>query len=74
MMTPATARVKTMDVSQNGIGFISDRKISVDDRIAVEVEYREDADSVLKLGRVKWVTRIPGSDCYRFGMQLTKSL
>jgi len=64
---------KTLDVSQAGIGFVSDREVTVNEQIAVEMELASEGDSVVKMGKVKWVEQIPGSDYYRFGMQLKEN-
>jgi len=64
--------IQTTDICRDGIGFISDRKIFIDEKIAVEMEYMRNGISFLKVGKVRWVEKVPGSDCYRFGMKLNK--
>ena len=63
----------TIDISRDGIGFISDREISVDDKIAVELELSPEGDFVVKIGKVMWVRKVPDKQYYRFGMQLREN-
>ena len=53
---------RTVDISQNGIGLVSQRQMSVDEQIAIEVEISADGEPVLVVGQVKWVRKIPGKD------------
>lgn len=59
---------QTVDISKKGIGLISNRAISVDEKIAVEVVLDPNEDSVLVKGHVKWVRPLPDPDKYRVGM------
>ena len=59
---------QTMDISQGGVGLVSNRFIPVDTRMILEIALLPNSDPVLALGQVKWVRRIPVSDNYRVGM------
>ena len=65
---------QTIDISNRGIGFISKRKIPIDQRIAVELDLENQIEPALVMGQVKWVSRIPRSSYYRIGMLLTDDL
>jgi len=58
----------TVDISRNGMGFISPNKIPLDQEIALELQLDEDGESVLVIGKVKWVRQIGSSGNYRIGL------
>ena len=70
----AFARVQTVDISRQGIGFLSKKKIPLNKKIAVELDLAAHADPVVVMGQVKWVSRIAQSSYYRIGMLLTDHL
>ena len=68
------ASTQTVNISRNGIGFISKKKIPIDKTIAVELDLPDQSGPALVLGKVKWVTPIPQSHFYRVGMLFTNDL
>src|SRR5262245_1698904 len=70
----AFASTQTVDISPSGIGFISKKKIPVDQTIAVELDLPDQAEPALVIGKIQWVTRVPESRYYRVGMLLTENL
>ena len=65
---------RTVDISRDGIGFISDQPIPVDEKIAVEIALTPDSDPVLVMGVVKWVRKITDADQFRIGMTFSDVL
>ena len=65
---------QTIDISRDGIGFISPHVIPLNEKIAVEIALTPDSDPVLVLGMVKWVRKITDSDQYRIGMSFLEVL
>ena len=65
---------QTVDISRNGIGFISKKKVPLDKKIAVELDLTAPSESALVVGQVKWVSHIPKSPYYRIGMSLVEDL
>lgn len=59
---------KTVDISRDGIGFVSNHSIPVHEKIAIELALRPDTEPVLVIGEVKWVSRISDTDQYRIGL------
>jgi hypothetical protein len=70
------AQTQTVDISKSGIGFISKKKIPLDKKIAIELDFvtENESEPALVVGQVKWVSRIPKSPYYRIGMLLTEDL
>ena len=60
----------TVDISQGGLGLVSSRRVFVDDKITVALQFDPKKDPVLTVGQVKWVKRLPDSQTYRVGLQL----
>ena len=59
---------KTVDISRDGIGFVSSRAVPVNEKIAIELALRPDSEPVLVIGEVKWVRKLSDSDQYRVGL------
>jgi hypothetical protein len=59
---------KTIDISRDGIGFISNRALPVNERIAIELALKPDTVPVLVVGEVRWVRKISDSEQYRIGL------
>jgi len=59
---------KTVDISRDGIGFLSDRAVPLNERVAIELVLKPDTEPVLVIGEVKWVRKIPRSSNYRIGL------
>lgn len=62
------ASTQTIDISKEGIGFISKKKIAKNKQIAIELELDEEGDPVFVIGKVKWVRAIPDSESFRVGL------
>ena len=65
---------QTIDISRDGIGFISPHAIPLNEKIAVEIALTPDSDPVLVLGIVKWVRKITDSEQYRIGLSFLEVL
>lgn len=62
------ANVKTVDLSQGGVGLVSQEAIPVNEEIAVEIDLGEGQEPVLVRGKVKWVVPIKNSANFRVGL------
>ncbi len=65
---------QTIDISKNGIGFISSKSVPLDKKIAVELVLNPPSDPLVVLGQVKWVRQISDSENYRVGMWFSEVL
>lgn len=65
---------RTLDLSQGGLGFVSDKDVVVGKEIFVELELAETDYPVMIKGKVKWVRQIPGSENYRIGLSFQEVL
>ena len=62
---------QTIDVSPRGVGIIAEKPVPINSRMGIEIILSSDSDeSVLAVGRVKWIHKIPNSKSYRVGMIL----
>lgn len=61
-------QTRTVDISCHGIGFISSHAHNINEKIAIEIQLKPNADPVLVMGIVKWVRRLSDSEQYRIGM------
>ncbi len=59
---------KTVDISRDGIGFVSHYPAKLNEKVAIELVLKPDTEPVLVVGEVKWVNRIAKSDQYRVGL------
>ena len=66
-------KTQTVDISKNGIGFISPKPISLDEKIAIEIVLTPESDPVLVQGKVQWVRQLSGSENYRVGLSFADS-
>jgi hypothetical protein len=64
----AFSHTKTFDLSRDGIGFISDHAIALNERVAIELALKPDSEPVLVIGEVKWVRKLSDSEQYRIGL------
>jgi len=64
-------RMRTVDFSKGGVGFISEHDIPVNAKIGIELMLDPDSDPVLVVGRVQWSRFIPETGLYRVGMMFT---
>ena len=63
------SNVRTVDFSKGGIGILSERKIPLNEEIAIEIDFGIDEPPVLVLGKVRWVRPIPGKEgIFRVGL------
>ena len=65
---------RTVDISRNGIGFISDTALPLHQKIAVEIALSPDGEPVVVMGVVKWVRKLTDCDQYRIGMTFAQVL
>ena len=68
------ANAQTVDISKGGIGLISNRLIPLDKKIGVQLETAPDAEPILVLGKVVWVSKIHDEARYRVGLKFQKVL
>ncbi len=64
----AFSSTKTVDISRDGIGFLSNHAIPLNERVAIELALKPDTEPVLVIGEVKWVRKIADTDQYRIGL------
>ena len=64
----------SVDISRSGIGFVSQHKISLHQKVAVEVELGPEEEPVVMMGEVKWVHQIGSTKNYRVGMKFIRVL
>jgi hypothetical protein len=64
----AFSSTKTVDISRDGIGFLSNHAIPLNERVAIELVLKPDTEPVLVIGEVKWVRKISDTDQYRIGL------
>jgi c-di-GMP-binding flagellar brake protein YcgR len=62
------ASTRTIDISRDGIGFLSDHAIPLNEKIAIELALKPDAEPVLVIGEVKWVRKNANTSKYRIGL------
>ena len=61
-------RTKTVDISREGIGFISSQVIPLHKEIAIELDLGEEDEPVFVIGKVKWVNPLSRSSHFRVGI------
>lgn len=64
----AFSSTKTVDISRDGIGFLSNHAIPLNEKVAIELVLKPDTEPVLVIGEVKWVRKISDTDQYRIGL------
>ena len=64
----AFSTTKTVDISRDGIGFVSSRAIPLKEKIAIELALKPDTEPVLVIGEVRWVRKLSDSEQYRIGL------
>ncbi len=65
---------QTIDISKNGMGFISSHHVALQKKIPIEIALTPDSDPVIAMGEVKWVRHVSGSKHYRVGITFTNVL
>ncbi len=67
--------VRAVDICRGGMGFISNKSISVNEKIIMELELQpEDHCPVLMMGQIKWIQKESGAKKYRIGVEFTEEL
>lgn len=65
----AFSETQTVDISEGGIGLISNRAIPLDEKIAVEIATDPNAQPILAIGKVVWIRKVGGKNFYRVGLK-----
>ncbi len=65
-------RMRTVDISREGLGLECDHPMPVGQEIAVRMDLSARGDSVMVWGQVRWVKRLPDSNTYRLGIGFTE--
>ena len=65
---------QTIDISRDGIGFVSHRAIPINEKIVVEIALTPTSEPILVLGVIKWVRKLSDADQYRVGMTFLEVL
>ena len=60
---------QAIDFSKTGMGFFSSVSIPLQTKVAIEIELNSQGESVVVVGRVKWVRQLTDSEAYRYGVQ-----
>lgn len=60
---------KTVDISKRGAGLISDHPIPVGNKIPIELDFEENDEPVLVIGKVMYSKKIPKNGFYRVGIK-----
>jgi len=58
---------QTVDISKGGVGFVSHKSIPLNKEVAMELVLSETGESVLVMGKVKWVVPIKNTETFRVG-------
>ena len=61
-------QTKTLDISRHGIGFLSSQPVGINQKIALEIVLKPNAEPVMVIGVVKWIRKLEDSNQYRVGM------
>ena len=64
-------QTRTVDISKSGIGFVSHKKIPLNQRIAIELDLSQEDEPVFVIGKVRWVYPIARTGHYRIGLSFT---
>ena len=67
-------QTQTVDISRNGIGFVSPHPHQINEKVAIEIQLKPNAEPVLVLGVVKWVRKLSDSENYRVGLNFAEVL
>ena len=59
---------QTVDISRGGVGFISNKFIPINTKMAIEIALTPASEPVITLGKVKWIQQLPSSERYRVGI------
>jgi len=61
-------QTKTVDFSKKGLGFVMSKKVPLNRRIPMEIDFGPDYEPALVIGTVKWTKHIRNSNIYRVGI------
>ncbi len=64
----------TVNLSRNGIGFVSSNPHRINEKVAIEIQLKANADPIVVLGVVKWVRKMPDSTQYQIGLNFAEVL
>lgn len=67
-------RTKTVNISQGGLGVVSQGRIPLNKEIAIELSLKEEEEPIVVLGKVRWVTSIAQSEFFRVGLSFENIL
>ena len=67
-------QTKTVDISSHGIGFLSPHQHKINEKVAIEIQLKPNAEPVLVVGVVKWVRKLSDSENYRIGLNFAEVL
>ena len=59
---------QTVDISKSGVGLICQQEIPIDTQMPIELALNPEGESVTAIGKVKWISRMPGADAFRIGV------
>ncbi len=65
---------KTVDFSEGGLGLVSNRRLSVNKEIAIQLDLSEDGHSALVVGKIQWVNPIAETNYFRIGVAFKEML
>ena len=68
------ASSQTVDISRDGIGFISNKIVPLNKKIAIEIALAPEDEPVLVIGQVQWVRQLSNINSYRVGMRFANIL
>ena len=60
---------QTKDISEHGIGLISQRFIPRNSKLLLEIALKPASEPILVVGKVRWVEKMGYSEMYRLGME-----
>ena len=67
-------QTQTVDISRHGIGFVSPNEHQINEKVAIEIQLKPNAEPVLVVGVVKWVRKLSDSENYRIGLNFDQIL
>ena len=60
--------ILTVDISKGGIGLITRSRLTLDQKIVIELDLDPSEEAVLVSGKVRWVRPVANSNHFRVGM------
>ena len=68
------ASSQTVDISKDGIGFISNKVVPLNKKITIEIALAPEGESVLVIGKVTWIRQLSNINSYRIGVKFANVL